>query len=340
MEPRLEYSRDELLADHPYARRLEFLGHRFHGGFTAAGVYRSPRTLFRIPAVEAWAGRLAAAGGPTVLVAHDIVPAFFPSVEQSRLLLKSGVAEPIVRILTVIAIVEGFGNTGLQAIPKPPLEPLIKESIRATALAHFYKGLIEAHGRDEAGWGEEGGHNMMWEVARDLALGNPPVPPDIMQSVMIGRGHQPPRMHPEIAEPLEQMLTALINLLAIEVFAESSFEWAKKLLADPEVSARAEVAGEIVGYIQQDEKVHVAYLTVGMLELRARTLIGEGGREIAAQPIIDEITARVKAAHLGTRGRTIRAQRYEQIKQALSRHPSGDRLLEEFNRIGPTPPPA
>lgn len=340
MEPRLEYSRDELMADHPYARRLEFLGHRFHGGFTADGVYRSPRTLFRIPAVEAWAGRLKAAGGPTVLIPHDLVPPFFPTVEQSRLLLKGGLAEPIVRILTVIAIVEGFGNTGLQAIPKPPLEPLIKESIRATALGHLYKGLIEAHGRDEAGWGEEGGHNTMWEVARDLALGNPPVPADIMQSVTIGRGQPPPRMHPEIAAPLEQMLTALINLLAIEVFAESSFQWAKKLLADPEVSARADVAGRIVGYIQQDEKVHIAYLTAAMLELRARTLIGEDGGEIAAQPIVDEIAARVKAAHVGTRGRTIRLQRYEQIRQALSRHPKGDRLLDEFNRLGPIPAPA
>jgi len=333
MEPRFEYSRDEIMAEHSYARRLDFLGKRFHGGFTGDEVYRSPRTLFRNPAIENWSLKLGTEGQPTVLIPHSIVPPFFPNVAQSKLLLKNGVTDPITRILTIIAIVEGFGNTGLQMIPNPPLEPLLKESIRGTTLAHLYKGLIDAHGRDEAGWETEGGHNTMWEVARDLALGNPEIPADIMSSVMIGGSGAPPRLHPEIPEMLERMLTSLINLLAIEVFAENSFEWAKALLADPEVSARADVAGEIVGYIQQDEKSHVGYLTTAMLEMRMRTIIHDG-KEIAARQIIDAITERVKAAHVGQRENGIRRTRSDRIRGELSRHPSGDRLAAEFNALG------
>jgi hypothetical protein len=51
MQP-LEYSRDQLLADHAYQQPLLIDGVRCHGGFID-GRYVSPRTLWRAPAIAA-----------------------------------------------------------------------------------------------------------------------------------------------------------------------------------------------------------------------------------------------------------------------------------------------
>lgn len=51
MYARLRYSRDEIMSSHDYVRPHEEAGYRLHGGFTADGVYVSPRTKLRWPAV-------------------------------------------------------------------------------------------------------------------------------------------------------------------------------------------------------------------------------------------------------------------------------------------------
>ena len=111
-----EYSFDDLLAEHPYERPLVVDGVPCHGGFVG-GRYVSPRTLCRAGAIEAWQARLPA--GELAAVLDPIsacVPPHFPSVEQTKLLVRHGVTVPLVRILSIIAIVEGFGGEERQGI--------------------------------------------------------------------------------------------------------------------------------------------------------------------------------------------------------------------------------
>src|SRR5262245_35332834 len=107
---RFEYSDDEILSEHAYDAPLVAGGVRCHGGFVG-GRYVSPRTLVRSDAIAAWQSRLPAGELAAVLdpiTAH--VPPHFPNDEQTRLLVREGVTMPLVRILTIIANVEGFGG--------------------------------------------------------------------------------------------------------------------------------------------------------------------------------------------------------------------------------------
>jgi len=111
---RTDYSFDDLLAEHPYERPLVLDGVPCHGGFVG-GRYVSPRTLRRAGAIEAWQARLPA--GELAAVLDPIsarVPPHFPSVGQTKLLVRHGVTVPLVRILSIIAIVEGFGGEVLR----------------------------------------------------------------------------------------------------------------------------------------------------------------------------------------------------------------------------------
>jgi len=141
----------------------------------------------------------------------------------------------MVRTLTEIAVVEGFGAM-IRELPVPPLKSFMREGVEGTALAHLAGGLFEAHARDEAGWSEEGGHRQMWEAARDAALSNPEISPEIFANIMTRRGQNPLALFPELGEPVERLIRFMVNVLAIEVFAASTFAWAEEVLLDPEVS--------------------------------------------------------------------------------------------------------
>ena len=73
----------------------------------------------------------------------------------------------------------------------------------------------------------------------------------------------------------------MVDVLAIEVFAASTFEWAEAVLSDPEVSDAPDAAANLVRYIRSDEAPHVEYLRTGLSEISARTLYGRDGKEIA-----------------------------------------------------------
>ena len=49
-----DFSERELLESHRYAEPLFAGGIRCHGGFDDDGRYVSPRTVHRVPAIEAW----------------------------------------------------------------------------------------------------------------------------------------------------------------------------------------------------------------------------------------------------------------------------------------------
>jgi len=187
-ESRLNFSTDEILANVPTREALIVKGVKCHGGFDADGNYRSPRTAFRVPAIKAWQEQHVATSGTALFeIPADTVSPQVPNVAQVKFLLKSGVREPMVRWLSEIAIVEGFGAM-IRELPVPPLSSFIREDTAGTALAHLTSGLFEAHARDEAGWTEEGGHRQMWDAARDAALSNPAISAEIYTAIIARRG--------------------------------------------------------------------------------------------------------------------------------------------------------
>jgi len=88
--------------------------------------------------------------------------------------LRRGCAPPLAHVLTHIGTIEGFGSI-IRFVELGDLQARFVEPIDGTAMAHLERGLYEAHARDESGFEEEGGHQQMWYLVRDLALDNPQV---------------------------------------------------------------------------------------------------------------------------------------------------------------------
>ncbi len=331
----LDYDARELLADDDYAEPLIAGGVRCHGGFDADGRYRSPRTRHRAPAIRAWQARLETEGHPLVAIDPALLVPQYPNVDQARLLLREGVREPVVRRLTAISIVEGFGAI-IRDVGHPGLAERVVEPIDGTALAHLAGGLFEAHARDEAGYREEGGHKQMWEAARDLALENPKIPGDVLLRMM---GQGPARRRervahfPELDGDLEALVATMANVLALEVFAMGAFDWGETLLSDPEVSAEPLRAGALVGYIRRDERTHIEYLRTALSELSARTLRRVDGAEIPGRHVVDACLDRNLRALTGAQRDEQRRTIREAVAEAAAAHPHPKDLLERFDAL-------
>jgi hypothetical protein len=335
---RLEFREEELLDSGPYEAPLVAGGVRCHGGFDASGAYRSPRTLHRAPAVAAWQARLAREGAPLIQLAPALMPPQYPNVAQAKLLLKNGVRDPIVRTLTIISIVEGFGAI-IRDVRVPDLGALVVEPLAGTALAHLGRGLFEAHARDEAGWRDEGGHKQMWEAARDLALEKPKIPADVMMRMMgrTGRrGPAPERPYPMLDETLERMLAMMAQVLVVEIFAEGTFRWGVELLGDSEVSAAPQAAGAMVRHIQSDEKPHVEYLRTALSELRVRTLRTQDGGQLPGRVVVDGLLHRVLRAITRNRPREQRDDLRASLVEAMAAARNPSALLAEFDALEST----
>jgi hypothetical protein len=326
---RRDYSEEELLCSIEYDEPLIADGVRCHGGFVD-GRYVSPRSTHRGPAIAAWQAALRARGTPLIDVPAALVPPHYPSAAQAALLLREGVREPLVRTLTTIAIIEGFGAM-IRDQRVPPLATWVRDPIAGTAAAHLAGGLFEAHARDEAGHRREGGHKQMWEVARDLALDHPIVPADVLMRLMTGRrAAARQRVAPALAEAVEELLAVMVNVLVIEVFAADTFRWAEAVLGDPEVSAAPTAAAAMVGYIRSDEAPHVEYLRTALSELRACTLVGTAGEPIPGAPVIDALLGRTLRVLTAERPRSQRAETRTDIDAALAAHRDGAGLQRRF----------
>lgn len=330
----LHFTSDELLSSDSYAEPLIANGVRCHGGFNTSGQYVSPRVRFRDPAIAAWQNQLRGQGHELFEIAPALMPPTHPSVAQAKLLLQNDVREPLVRTLTIISIVEGFGAM-IRDVKVPELKSLIVEPIDGTALTHLTEGLFEAHARDESGYREEGGHKQMWEAARDAALENPKVPGDVLMRLMgrrERRGKAEP-MFPQIGEELERMLGFMANVLVVEVIAEETFQWGIQLLSDPEVSAAPEEAGGMVANIRADEKPHVEYLRTALSEVSARTIRTVDGKTIAGKTVIDGMLHRILSQVKKNR----RADQQEDIRggieKATQQARNPEQLLEEFDSL-------
>ena len=102
------FTEAELLADHKMAEPLIVGGVRCHGGYDETGAYVSPRTKFRVPAIEAWQAQHTALFGKEMLdIPLETWPEHMPNVAQARHLIKAGVPEPLIATLTRIGTVEG-----------------------------------------------------------------------------------------------------------------------------------------------------------------------------------------------------------------------------------------
>ncbi len=332
---RLTFTRDELLSSGAYEAPLIAGEVRCHGGFEADGTYRSPRTLHRAPAISAWQARLAREDARLIEIPRALMPPQYPNVAQSTLLLRHGVRDPIVRTLTIISIVEGFGAI-IRDVKVPDLGAQVVEPVEGTALAHLAQGLFEAHARDESGFKDEGGHKQMWEAARDLALEKPKIPGDVLMRMMgrnAGRGRRPERPFPQLDETLERMLALMAQVLVVEVFAEGTFDWGVELLSNPEVSAAPEAAGNMVRFVRADEKPHVEYLRTALSELRARTLRTVDGKTIAGREVVDGLLHRVLRQITRNRPREQREDIRESLIEAMQSAANPRALLEEFDAL-------
>lgn len=333
-ESRLSFSFDEILQNPNYDRPLIVNGRRCHGGFDKDGQYQSPRTVWRNPAIKVWQEQhLATSNLPLVEVPREVVPPYTPNVAQARFLLKNRISEPLVRILTEIAIVEGFGAF-IRELPVPPMKSFIREDLAGTALAHLTGGLFEAHARDEAGWEADGGHKQMWEAARDAALSNPNISPEIFAAIMSRRSATPPQaLFPELGDPVERLIRFMVDVLAIEVFAASTFEWAEAVLSDPEISDAPQDAADLVRYIRSDEAPHVEYLRTGLSDISARTLMTQDGKDIAGKVVVDALMERTLKNMMRQRAVDRPAMLRDLIRNnARGRDP--EELLTEFESLG------
>ena len=242
----VEFTADELLADHAFAEPLVAEGVRCHGGFDDEGRYVSPRTANRVPAIEAWeAKRVEDFGTPVLDIGLETWPEQFPNVAQTKLLLRNGVRQPAISQLTRIGTVEGFGGM-LRLLPPVDWQAAFDEDVRGTAIDHINRGLFEAHARDEAGHEDVAGHDTMWFVARDIAFEHPVTEDqrEVMLERMgiLGSGGKPkalpPRVLPETIDPLlEAVVSRMINLLFIEISAFHGFIWAEDVLSDTDLVA-------------------------------------------------------------------------------------------------------
>ena len=348
----LEFSSDELLADHAGLEPLFADGVRCHGGFDGDGRYVSPRTKHRWPAIRAWeASRLEQFGTEILDIPLDTWPESFPNVEQSKLLLRHGVRQPTISALTRIGTIEGFGAM-LRVLQVPDFERCFDEDIAGTATAHIAHGLFEAHARDEAGFGDAAGHDRMWFAARDVAFERPVTADQTAQMLARMGIDTSPKSAEELARlraaaeaarvlpddvdyVLEMVVGRMIGLLLIEISAFHGFAWAEAVLSDPDLVAGEGEAARLVGYIRADETPHVAWLQTALSEMRDRTWIGTTGRRHRGTEMIGRLWARALADSLGVRRREQQQAIMREIELAAAEVDPGGDLVEEMLSLGP-----
>ena len=342
----VEFTADELLADHPITEPLIAGGVRCHGGFDENGTYVSPRTRHRVPAIAAWNERHRELFGTEVIeVPLDTWPAHFPNEAQARFLVRAGVPEPLIATLTRIGTVEGLGGAIRNLAPSNPQRWFV-EDVKGTAIDHLGRGLFEAHGRDEAGWEQEAGHRDMWFAARDVAFEDQAA--DIDVDAMLARlgfgqrspGAAPERRLPDDVDPdLEAMVAFMVRLLFIEVQAFHTFAWAESWLSDPDLVAGDGAAAGLVACIRSDETPHVGYLATTLTEMRDRTWIGTGGKRHAGADMVGTLWDHALGQSLGP-GRAVNRQAtVGEIEHWCNQRPDGTDLLAEFHSLA-TPEPA
>ena len=334
---KLVWTRDEILADHPYAKPHVEAGYRLHGGFDEAGKYISPRTLNRWPAIRAWSDALTAGGHDLVDASQQLmVRGMFPNPDQQNLLLTQGLGRTLWDSLSVTGVIEARGRM-LADAEAPDFQAIVEEDISRTAVAHLNKGLLRAHGLDEGGDAArgEGGHDAMWFAVRDMLFGKHAYPhsevPESLARPEVGR------LMPQIPPEFERWILLLMNVLMIEVRAENFFNFCTTVMRDPRnFTDRREVAmhaADLVDRIRQDEASHVGYLTVVVSELRSFTFKTMSGERVKGATFVDPVWRGMVQWHAVTNVDWDRAQTRKEFETMFRARPDGEALLRRFEQL-------
>jgi hypothetical protein len=330
---KLVYDEAELLREPAYAAPHEAAGRRLHGGFDAAGHYLSPRSAIRDGAVQAWQDALLSRGG-TLLDTDPrrLLSPPYPSFAQQKLLLEHGLGQTLWNTLTITGVIEARGRL-LCGFTMPDLQPFVEDDLTQTATGHLNRGLLRAHGLDEGGDGARGGHDAMWFAVRDLVFGagrwpDPVIPP------RIGRPDEDRALLPWLPLGHERALLLLMNVLLIEIRAESVFGFVLALLADPALFPDrrngAAAALALVERIRQDERIHVDYLRTTLSELRHVRWRGRDGVRREGREVIDPVWSTLVHWHTVENPRLARPQQIEVLRARILAHPDGEALLARF----------
>jgi hypothetical protein len=341
-----EYSEAELLASHAGTEPLITGGVRCHGGFDDDGTYLPPRTLHRVPAIEAWREKHCEDFGAEVIdVPLETWPENFPNLAQARFLISQGVREPLIATLTRIGTLEGLG-ANIALLRPDDLQRHFAEDIKGTAIDHLGRGLFEAHGRDEAGFEAEAGHRDMWFTARDIAFPEPG--PDIDVEKMLermgfgqgspGTGSAKRLLPDDIDANLEFMVALMVRILLIEVQAFHTFAWADAWLGDPDLVAGDGSAAAIVRYIRADETPHVGYLATALTEMRDRTWIGQSGTRYDGSDMIGRIWDVLLDQSIGSGRAQSLANILGEVEFWCDRYDHGASVLEGFHALASPEP--
>jgi hypothetical protein len=334
-------SHADLTASHPYAREHEVAGQRFHGGFLSDGSYAPPRTLNRVPAIQAWLEALEARGWPLVDCSRTERPDdVYPNLEQQRLLLNHGLGQSFWDELTIIAVNEGRGEAMCYVKPYD-LQKIIDEDITATITGHLWKGLFWAHGADEAGdraTPEIGGHKHMWFAVRNLLLGK-----DAYPAPAVPRMHSRPKDAREasiLPPEVEKLFESCMAVLHVECRAYPYFKLCLDLCSLPEAfdsrSPNISLAADVIARIQADEASHVAYLRGFVSELRNFTFRDAAGNRCQGSDFLDDIWERQtvwpNAEALAARKSQIKSVIETESKQKLGAK-KATTLLDSFDSL-------
>ena len=334
---RVVYSRDELMAEHAYAKPQIEAGYRLHGGFDANGTYISPRTLHRWPAVEAWQAQVKGRGFPIIDASTRLLKrGAYPGIDQQKLLLGHGMGETLWNALTITGVIEARGRALCDA-EAPDFQKIIEEDVSATSIGHLNKGLLFAHGLDEGGdkANGQGGHDDMWFAVRDALFGKDAFPlPEVPASIArpeIGR------LMPMIDKVFEDWTLLLMNVLMIEVRAEAFFSFCTNLMRSPDVfrdrRPAAMHAAELVERIRTDEAIHVAYLQTFVSEMRSFTIKTLDGGRIKGAQMIDPIWEGMIHWHSVTQADFSREQSREAIVARIKERTDAPALLAQFDAL-------
>jgi hypothetical protein len=333
----LIWTREEILADHAYARPHLEAGYRLHGGFDAEGHYISPRTLNRWPAIRAWSDALTARGHDLVDSSQQLmVRGIFPNAEQQSLLLAHGLGQTLWDSLSVTGVIEARGRM-LADAEAPDFQAIVEDDISQTAVAHLNNGLLRAHGLDEGGDASrgEGGHDAMWFAVRDMLFGKHAYPhaevPESLARPELGR------LMPQISAEHERWILLLMNVLMIEVRAENFFNFCTSVMRDPRNFAdRRDVAmhaADLVDRIRQDEAPHVGYLTVAVSELRSFIFRANDGRRVKGSTLIDPVWRGMVQWHSVTNVDWDRAQKRAAFDAMFRARSDREALIRRFESL-------
>src|SRR6202167_2686578 len=337
----VEFTEEELMADLTVAEPLIAGGVRCHGGFDHDGRYISPRTKFRLPAISAWGEQNSTLFGSELIdVPLEWWERSFPNVEQARFLIRAGVPEPLMATLTRIGTVEGFG-ANIRLLQPTDLQRHFVEDIGGAAIDHLGRGVLEGHGRDEAGGDEKAGHKDMWFAARDIAFERSCQELDI--EAMLARmgfgsgrpGADAVRLLPAgIPHELEMMVSLMVRVLFIEISAFHTFAWAEEWMSDTELVAGDGEAARLVLFIKGHQTPHVGYLRTALSEMRDRTWRGGDGRRHAGSEMIGRIWEPLLAHSLGPAREDGRRGALAEVEFWCAQHKNGADILTEFHSLG------